>query len=181
MKISHSLARTDEQLIADYFSGDRASLEVLIRSYLKPIYSFVFRRVGDSQEAEDITQEVFVRTWKHLKKFDKQKKFRAWLFSIAKNASIDFLKKKKNTSAGVSEKIIDQSPGPGEIFAQKDIALRLVSAIEKLSLECREIFYLRYRNDFTFSEIAEFLGEPPNTIRSRYRRALPVLKKLLTK
>ena len=86
---------SDEQLVARYLRGDEKSLEFLIQQYLKPIYSFVYKYVGNPQEAEDITQEVFVRMWKYIKKFDQRKKFKTWIFSIAKNAAIDFLRKKK--------------------------------------------------------------------------------------
>jgi RNA polymerase sigma-70 factor (ECF subfamily) len=61
-------AYTDEQLIINYLKGDEEALEVLIKRYLKPIYSFTFRFIGSSQEAEDITQEVFVKVWRNFKK-----------------------------------------------------------------------------------------------------------------
>ncbi len=74
------MSRLDEKLIADYLAGDEQSLELLIKQYLKPIYSFVSRYVGNGQEAEDITQEVFVRVWRSLKKFDQTKSFKTWVF-----------------------------------------------------------------------------------------------------
>ncbi|MBI4159946.1 sigma-70 family RNA polymerase sigma factor [Candidatus Wolfebacteria bacterium] len=71
------------------------SLELLIRRYLKPIYGFTYRYVGAGQDTEDVTQETFVKVWRNLKKFDQNKSFKTWIFSIAKNTAIDFLKKKK--------------------------------------------------------------------------------------
>ena len=88
------MPKKEEQLVRDYLKGDENSLEILIGQYLKPIYSFIYRYVGNASEAEDITQEVFVRVWKNLKKFDQNKKFKTWIFGIAKNASIDWLRKK---------------------------------------------------------------------------------------
>jgi len=180
----------DEQFIRQYLGGDEKSLEILIKQYLKPIYGFVYRYVGSAADAEDITQEVFVRMWRNLKKFDRQKKFKTWLFSIAKNASIDFLKKKKvlpfssfenemgdNT---VINKLVDPTPLPDEIFEQKDIANMLNTAIEKLSAKYRQIIFSRYNGHFTFREIAKFLNEPLHTVKSRHRRALIILKKFLT-
>ena len=87
--------RSAEQLIANYLKGDQESLEILVRQYLKVIYSFVFRYVGNAEDAEDITQEVFVRVWRNLKRFNQEQSFKTWLFAIAKNAALDFLKKKK--------------------------------------------------------------------------------------
>jgi len=86
---------SDNEIVRKYLKGDEEALEVLIKRYLKPIYSFVYKNIGDSEAAEDIAQETFVKMWKNLKKFDKQKKFSAWLFTIAKNASVDFLRRKK--------------------------------------------------------------------------------------
>jgi len=164
---------SDQQLIMNYLAGDEKSLEILIRSYLKPIYNFIYRYVGNGQEAEDITQEVFVRAWRNLRKFDQNKKFKTWIFSIAKNASIDFLRKKKTIPfSEFVENIPDNRPLPTVNFLEK--------TLEKLSPQYRMILFLRYNDHFTFREIAEALREPLNTIKSRHRRAIVLLKKLLT-
>jgi len=216
----------DKQLIADYLKGNEEALEILIHRYLKPIYSFVYRYVGDGEAAEDITQEVFVRVWRNLKKFNprrsrfatlrgrQDKSFKTWLFSIAKNASIDFLRKKRaipfsefENEEGKNflvEKLKDLSPLPPELFEKKEIVKILNSAIEKLSLKYRSVLFLRYNDHFTplevrsavgrtasaigglpltgftFREIAQALGEPLDTVKSRHRRALVKLKKLLS-
>ena len=86
---------SDKQLIINYLKGDEKSLELLIQSYLKPIYSFVYRCTGNTQDAEDVTQEVFVKVWRNLKKFDQRKSFKTWIFAIAKNTAFDHLKKRK--------------------------------------------------------------------------------------
>ena len=182
--------RSDEQLLADYLKGDEKSLEILIQRYLKPIYSFVYRYVGSGQEAEDITQEVFIKTWRNLRKFDRSRSFKTWIFSIAKNTAIDFLRAKKevifseldapdgeNTFA---DTIIDSSPLPPELIEREDIKQALAEAMEKISPSYRPVLYLRYNDHFTFREIAEILEEPLDTIKSRHRRALIMLKKLLT-
>ncbi len=181
--------KNDEQLIINYLKGDEKSLEVLIRRYLKPIYSFVYRYIGGSYEAEDITQEVFVRVWRNIKKFDKQKSFKTWIFSIAKNASIDFLKKKKSIPFSefenregqnpVIDKLADSSPLPSELFEKKDIVRVITSAIEKISPKYRMVLFLRYNDHFTFREIAETLGESINTVKTRHRRGIAIMKKLL--
>lgn len=182
-------ANPEAQLIANYFAGDEKSLEVLIKSYLKPIYSFVYRYVGSEQEAEDITQEVFVKVWRNLKKFDRSKKFKTWIFSIAKNTSIDYLRKKKaipfsNFKNEEGENILietltDPAPLPNEIFERASIAEMLNSVMQQLSPKYRMVLFLRYNDHFNFREIAEALDEPINTIKSRHRRALILLKKLL--
>jgi len=182
---------SDEQLITDYLAGDEKSLEILIKRYLKPIYSFVYRYVGNGQEVEDITQEVFVKVWRNLKKFDKQKSFKTWIFSIAKNTSIDCLRKKKavpfsnfENEAGenlLTKTLADPTLLPNEIFEQARIAEMLNAAMNQLTLKYRMVLFLRYNDHFTFREIAEVLGESLNTVKSRHRRALIQLKGLLSK
>jgi RNA polymerase sigma-70 factor, ECF subfamily len=181
---------SDQQLIADYLTGDEQSLELLIKQYLKPIHSFVYRYVGSTPEAEDITQEVFIRVWRNLKKFDQDKSFKTWIFSIAKNASLDFLKKRKTIPFSefenedgenmITETFVDPSPLPHELLERAGMAQVLTSAMEKLSPKYRMVLFLRYNDHFNFREIAESLGEPLNTVKSRHRRALVMLKKLLT-
>src|SRR3990167_11489532 len=180
----------DEILTRKYLQGDEKSLEVLILTYLKPIYSFVYRYVGNGQDAEDITQEVFVRVWRNLKKFDQNKSFKTWIFSIAKNASLDYLKKKKaipfsefDTEEGgnrLTDTLADPSPLPLELLEKAGMAKILNVAMEKLSPQYRMVLFLRYNDHFNFREIAESLGEPLNTVKSQHRRALIKLKKLIT-
>ncbi len=180
----------DEQLIANYLVSDEESLEILIKRYLKPIYSFVYRYVGNSQDAEDITQDIFVKVWRNLKKFDQSKSFKTWIFSIAKNTSIDWLKKKKaipfsNFENGEGENLLtetltDPAPLPNEILERIGIAEMLNTAINQLTSKYRMVLFLRYNDHFTFREIAEALGEPLDTVKSRHRRALIQLKKILS-
>lgn len=180
---------SDEQLVTDYLAGDEESLEILIKSYLRPICNFIYRYINNGQEAEDITQEVFVKVWRNLKKFDQSKSFKTWIFSIAKNTSIDWLKKKKTIpfSSFKNEEgedlfvktLADPAPLPNEIFERVNIADALNIAINQLSPKYRMVLLLRYNDHFNFREIAETLNEPLNTIKSRHRRALILLKKLL--
>lgn len=180
---------SDERLVADYILGDEKSLELLIGRYVKFIYSFVYRYVGNAQEADDITQEVFVKVWRNLKKFDQQKSFKTWIFSIAKNTAIDFLKKKKaipfsefeneegeNT---LTETLADPSPLPQELLEKTDMSKRLSTAMGKISPKYRMVLFLRYNDHFNFREIAESLGVSLHTVTSQHRRALTKLRELL--
>ncbi|KKU72723.1 MAG: RNA polymerase sigma factor, sigma-70 family [Parcubacteria group bacterium GW2011_GWA2_47_26] len=180
---------SDEQLIKDYLEGNKQTLEVLIGRYLKPIYGFVYRYLGDAHNAEDVTQDVFVKIWRNLKKFDRDKNFKTWIFTIAKNTCLDFLKKKRTvvfseyeTEDGenyLADNIADLSPLPPEILERTDIAQMLSAVMQKLSPEHRVVLFLHYNDHLTFREIAEALEEPIHTVKSRHRRALIMLRKLL--
>ncbi len=181
----------DGQLIRCYLNGNDASLDVLIARYLKPVYNLTYNYVCSKEEAEDVVQEVFVRVWKKLKHFDQNKNFRAWLFAIAKHASIDFLRKKNalvfssfGTEDGENplvESITDAQPLADEIADRKGIAGMMDRATAFLSPGFRMVLSLRYNEDLTFARISERLGEPLDTVKSRHRRALVKLKHILGK
>ncbi len=164
--------KTDQQIISDYLKGDNKSLEILIKRYLRPIYGFVYKYAGNVQEAEDITQDVFIKMWRHLGKYNKNKNFKTWIFSIAKNTCIDWLRKKKTIS--LSEIEIGESDN---FFEHASISQLLESATEKLLPKYQTVLSLYYNDDLNFREIAERLKESPNTVKSRHRRALIMLKK----
>lgn len=194
---------SDQELVLNYFNGDLESLEILIRRYLKPIYSFVCRYIGNKQDAEDVTQVVFVKVWRNLKKFDREKSFKTWIFSIAKNSCIDFLRKKKTISFsefsargetspswgeenekgknGLTDALTDPHPLPQELLEKADMAQMLTSVMDNLSPKYRMVLFLRYNDHFTFREIAEALNEPLHTVKSRHRRALVMLREILAK
>jgi len=173
---------TDEQLVIDYLKGNTESLEILIKRYLKPIFSFTYRRVGNSQEAEDITQDVFVKVWRNLKKFDRNRSFKTWIFTIAKNTSIDWLKKKK----AIPFSNFENEKGENSLINKLAYFILPVKepllgmAMEKLPSKYRTTLSLRYNDQFTFQEIAETLGESINTVKSKHRRGISLLRKLLT-
>ena len=180
---------SDEQLVYQYIKGDETALDLLIKRYLKLIYSFAYRYVGSPADAEDITQKVFIQMWRNIRKFDRKRSFKIWLFKIAKNASIDFLRKKKSIPFSKFEKedgkniitdtITDPSPLSSELCERADDSRILNISMQKLPLKYRAVLSLRYNDHFTFREIAESLGEPINTIISQHRRALSLLKKIL--
>jgi RNA polymerase sigma-70 factor (ECF subfamily) len=180
---------SDEILVKKYLAGDEKAFEILLSRYLKSIYGFIYRYVGGGQDAEDATQEVFIKAWRNLKKFNQQKSFKTWIFSIAKNTALDFLKKKKaipfskfENEKGeniITETLVDPSPLPQELLEKADMAQMLNVAIEKLSPKYRMVLFLRYNDHFTFREIAEIFGESLNTIKSRHQRAILILRKML--
>jgi RNA polymerase sigma-70 factor (ECF subfamily) len=181
--------KEDSQLIADYLAGDKQALEVLFARYLNPVYYFVYRYVGDAAEAQDIVQLTFIKVWKNLKKFKQEKKFKTWILAIAKNTALDFLRKKKNPTFSELfdreegerefELAVDAAPLPPEILDREQLSEEVESAINRLAPYYREVLHLYFMEQLTFQEISEILGESLNTVKSRQRRALIELRKLL--
>ncbi len=176
---------TDEQLVARYLKKDEKALEELIKRYTPLIFGFVKRYTGNQDNASDITQEVFVKVWKNIKSFDQTKSFRTWIFTIAKRTAIDELRKKKALpfsvlqEEGFEDFIADQSPLiSDQIFSQQQ-SQELAVAVAKLPKNYGSVIKLYNHDGLNFREIASKLKEPLNTVKSRYRRSLTLLKKLL--
>jgi len=183
--------KTDDELIEGYERGDEASLSLLIGRYLTPLYNFAFRVVGKREDAEDIVQETFMKAWKHLGRFRKGANFKTWLFSIARNTAIDHLRKKRPLSfsafegeeegADYEQMIPDSTKLPDELAEMRLTAEFLERALDALPPIYREIIVLHYQEEMTLEESAEAIGIPLNTAKSRDRRALIALRKLLAK
>jgi len=181
----------DKQLIKNYLSGDDDKLKILIDRHLKAIYNFVFRFCNNKQDAEDITQEVFLKMWKNIKKYDEHQNFNTWLFTIAKNTAFDWLRKKRNlvfsdfdTPEGknlLTETITDTTPNPEELIIKTENATLLNNLVNQLPTFYQTILLLRYTDEFTFDEIAKILNKPLNTVKSQHRRALLLLQNLADK
>ncbi len=182
---------TDEQLVIFYLKGDQKALEEIIRRYLALIYRFSRRYTGDQDNASDITQEVFVKVWKNFKKFDSSKNFKNWLFAIAKNTALDWLKKRNalpfsllkeaDEDGDFSETIADSRPSITDQVYNKMLGRNLNLAVEKLPVKYSLVINLYHNNGLNFREIAGFLNESINTVKSRYRRGLHALRKTLPK
>lgn len=183
------MEKTDSQIIADYLSGDENALSEIVGRYLKPIFNFIYRLVGNPQDAQDITQETFIKTWRNLKKYKTEENFKAWIFTIAHNTAIDWLRKKKNLVFSdfkneegenfLEENIADTSLLPDEIVMQGENKKLIGDAINKLPPMYKEVVILHYMNELTFDEISQVLKKPLNTVKSQHRRALLMLKDVL--
>lgn len=181
----------DEKLVELYLKGDRQAFNFLIKRYLTPIFNYALSLVKDTAIAEDISQEVFVKVWQKIKKFDNRYKFKNWLYTIAKNTCLDYFK--KNQAINFSSlnqaddnllfedliKATGQSPQVELEIAQN--ADRVNAAVDKLPEKYQETIKLHYHGGYKFREIAEILKESIETVKSRNRRALIKLKKLIKK
>lgn len=169
----------DKNLIQQYLKGDNKALEILIERYLKMIYGFVYKNVGSASDAEDVTQEVFIKVWKNIKKFDQDKNLKPWIFQIAKNTSIDFLRKKKTipfsrfeNEKGQNSLIENIIATPLNLIEKLSDKKVILAAMAGLSDKEQKTINLRHTEGMTFEEIAQRLDEPANTVKSRHRRTL---------
>ncbi len=183
-----ALWENDNEIIELCKGGEIDLFKILVDRYTPPLFSFSARLVG-SENAPDILQEVFLKVWKNLKKFNPQKaSFKTWIFTIAKNTATDFLRKKKNIlfseieskeEEAFEENIPDESLLPDEIFQKMENKELLEGALQKLLPEYKSILLLHYAEEMTFDEIGKILKKPLNTIKSEHYRAIVLLRKIL--
>jgi len=182
---------TDAQLISRFRNGESSAFDRLVDRYQKPLFTYLFRLVGDRQGAEDIFQDTFLKVIKGLQSYKEQNKFRNWLFGIAHHLAIDFLRKEQRdqkifinresgqlNEATIGE-FVDPAILPDRKIENKELKQILSRAISQLNLEQRQVFLLREHSDMTFKEIAEMLERPLNTALARMRYALSNLRKIL--
>jgi len=171
---------TDKELVRQYkYTKDERALEVLIKRYLSQIYGFARNYTGNKDNASDITQEVFVKVWKNINKFDESKSFRTWIFTIAKHTVIDWLRHKTELPLDDSFDLADDSPSVLEQLMSKETSGKLSFAMTKLPSNYSSVIKLYINDGLNFREISETLKAPLNTVKSRYRRGLTLLKNLL--
>lgn len=177
---------SDQQLIALYLGGDEVALDILIKRHFRAIYGFVFSYVKNKELAEDITQETFLKVFRNIKKIDKNKSFKSWVYTIAKNTALDYFKKKKSVAFSsfedatgknvLMEVLADKAKQPHELAELLEDSSLFLGAIKTLSAKYQQILLMYYYEYLNFREIAEKLQEPINTIKSRHRRGLVLLK-----
>lgn len=177
----------DEFLIMEYLGGNQNSFKLLIDKYTPSIYNYTVRFVGVDQ-AFDITQDVFLKVWKNIKKFNKNKSsFKTWIFTITRNTVTDYLRKRKMilfSSLDTEEEIFadtleDQALVQDEELSKIEDVNLLNSLLEKIPNNYKEVLVLHYQEDMTFDEIGKLLGKPLNTVKSYHRRALSLLREMM--
>ncbi|TSC60331.1 MAG: RNA polymerase sigma-70 factor, ECF subfamily [Parcubacteria group bacterium LiPW_15] len=176
---------SDEKLIEIYTDGNESAFGVLAERYLSSVCGFARGYVGDNDKAEDIAQETFVKVWKNIKTFDTKRNFRSWLFTIAKNTALDYLRHRESVPLSLLEdengettvdRFIPAARGLDDVLDERLLALSVAEALEDLPDKHRKIFSLRTELDLTFKDISILLKTPLNTVKSSYRRTLSALR-----
>jgi RNA polymerase sigma-70 factor (ECF subfamily) len=181
---------TDEDLMEAFREGDAKAFETLLGRHERGVLNFVYRMVGDREQANDLTQETFLRVVKRASSYSRKAKFTTWLYTIARYQSIDALRKRKHRrhpsldqprgSDQEGQTLMERLPGRSDDgFDRTDaaqIAARVEAAIGALSDEQREVFVMREFKRLPFKEIAGVVGVSENTIKSRMRYALENLR-----
>ena len=186
---------SDEELLRRFNEGDAEAFEALVRRYERPLYNFILRSVRRRERADELLQDVFMKVVQRSGDFKGNSKLSTWLYTIARNLCIDhsrkmvFRRHKSLDAPGRSgeseegptllERTAAEGPTADRAAIQKDLQRRIAEAVEELPEEQREVFLMRQVQGMAFKEIADVVGVPENTIKSRMRYALERLQRAL--
>ncbi len=169
----------ERKLLIKLKAGSFAAFEELLLKYEKQIFNHAYRLTSNAGDAEDLTQEAFLRLYDKRKTIDPEKGVKNWLYTVATNATYDLFRKRKRANElfmeeGEFETIATHSPYHN-IERVKDIE----SALTELRPVYRSVLVLFYKEGFTYEEISELLGIPLNTVKTHIKRGKEALKKAL--
>ena len=179
----------DRALVARILEGDRDRFTELVRRYERRVINYVYRITHRYEEAHDLAQEIFVKVYLALDRYDPKYQFSTWLFRIAQNASIDALRKKSLPEVPLARPSDDEQPkerefadtgvSPYRALKNKQLAAAIDKAVENLPPDYRELIQLRHFAELSYEEIASMKKLPLGTVKNKLFRARNLLKEKL--
>jgi len=180
----------DQILIKKALAGKEAAYQLLLNKHKDAVFRMIVKIVHNQEEARDLVQETFMKAFGALSSYKSQYRFTTWLYKIAANNCIDFLRKKRLNSLSLDQpletkngevriELPDWTYNPEADLASRQKSLSIDAAIDSLPQKYREVIVFRHKQDKSYEEIAEILGIPVGTVKARIFRARELLKKKL--
>jgi len=182
-------------LVRRCLTGDAAAWEELVQRYHRRIYNICYRFAGSGDDAQDLTQEVFIKMYRTLSSYDLERgAFMTWVTTVTRNLLVDHFRKTKQDrltdsldaapsehedALALSERIPDQGPSPDATAQSREAGEAVHRTLQKLSPDLREAVILRDLQDMDYKEIATVLKVPEGTVKSRINRGRAELARLL--
>jgi RNA polymerase sigma-70 factor (ECF subfamily) len=162
-------AQADELLISRIARGDRLAMQVLFARHHVRIYRFVLRLMRDEMAAEDVISEVFLDVWRQANRFEGRSAVSTWLIAIARFKALSMLRKRREDGLDdeMAESIEEPSDNPGVAVEKLDKGTKLRACLAALSREHREVIDLVYYHEKSVEEVAQIVGIPENTVKTR--------------
>jgi RNA polymerase sigma-70 factor (ECF subfamily) len=181
---------SDHELIRKALNKDQKAYSRLLSRYRYNIFYYILRMLGNKTYADDLTQETFDKAFQSLNKYDNQYAFSTWLYKIAKNCTIDFVRKRKLNSLHINydsdeessineNTLYSETLNPEENMIQQQEELQLMKYIESMKPKYRKLIELRFIKEYAYREIAEELNLPLGTVKSQIMRAKDLLAEMI--
>ncbi len=174
----------DSGVVTAFLDGEERAFQELVERYQTRLLNFVYRTIGDREKAEDLVQEVFIRVYRHLHRFDRSKKFSTWIYTIASNLAKNELRNRSRNPLVLFQTIRknfqdeerplqfeDSSMRPDDLFRKRHLRALVEESVDKLPAHHREVFVLRELEGKSYEEIAEITDCNLGTVKSRLNRA----------
>ena len=177
-------ALDDSGVVAAFLGGDERAFQELVERYQTRLLNFIYRTIGDRERAEDLVQEVFIRVYRHLHRFDTSKKFSTWAYTIASNLAKNELRNRSRNPLVLFQTITknwqdedrplqfeDSTTRPDDLYRKRHLRQLVERATAQLPEHHREVFVLRELEGKSYEEIAEITSCNLGTVKSRLNRA----------
>ena len=176
-------ATTDEALIVAIAADDQRAMRTLYNRHRVRVFRFAIRLVGDAASAEDVVSEAFLEVWRQADRFERRSSVSTWIMSIARFKALSVRRRRQEIDLDekLAETIADQSSTPEQAVLEMDRSAQLRACLTQLSPDHREIVDLVYYHDKTIEEVAEIVGVPKNTVKTRMFYARKRLAQLLAR
>jgi RNA polymerase sigma-70 factor (ECF subfamily) len=171
----------DSEIVRQIQSGDATAFDELMRRYKRPLINFVFRMLGNAEDADDVAQDVFIRVYQRLDTYQPETKFSTWLFALARHAAIDHLRWRARHPTGSMESApeIAASSGTAEEVGAREIGEQIAAAVAKLPEDQRTAIVLSEYHGMSYAEIAAVMRCSEKSVESRLYRAKQALRERL--
>ena len=168
---------TPDSLIEQCLSGDQAAWETIVRQNWRKVFHVAYKFVGKHDEAEDLSQDIFLKIFRALNTFDRRANFQTWIISISRNLCIDHYRSVRKERQTIAREVdtTDLQPAsrertPYALAEHQDLRAQLKQALETLPMTLRTAVVLRDLQELSYQEIADHLGLPEGTVKSRINR-----------
>lgn len=177
----------DTELIAKAIDGREEGFEELVRRYQRPIIAYVYRMLNNYDASLDVTQEVFIKVYNSLARYSSEYKFSTWLYRIAHNAAIDYMRRNsvnqqsieaENADGTYQLQIESPRPTPEQEREHTEWRAEIEVVVKCLPTIYRELIFLRHTQDLSYDEIAEVTGLPLGTVKNRLFRAREMMREM---
>ncbi len=177
-------ALDDSEVVNAFLGGDERAFQELVDRYQVRLLNFIYRTIGDRERAEDLVQEVFIRVYRHLHRFDRSKKFSTWVYTIASNLAKNELRNRSRNPLVLFQTLTknfqdedrplqfeDSSMRPDDMYRHRHLRELVEDTVSKLPEHHRQVFVLRELEGKSYEEIAEITSCNLGTVKSRLNRA----------
>ncbi len=174
----------DASVVASFLDGNERAFTELVERYQTRLLNFIYRTIGDREKAEDLVQEVFIRVYRHIHRFDRSKKFSTWVYTIASNLAKNELRNRSRNPIVLFQTIKnnwedeerplqfeDSSSRPDDLYRKRHLRELVEDTVSKLPEHHRQVFVLRELEGKSYEEIAEITDCNLGTVKSRLNRA----------